>query len=214
MPSFAPTKSVLLQVRRTLGFAREGHDLLEQKREFLVMELMHFVNRVRILEKEFTLKSARLRIAYIQALCHGGVLPLFESGKSVRQFWRIALKEHSVMGLSIVEASMEDFARPDFPAGIDAGASFDELLHAVRDILVTLVELSGVKASVWQLAREVNKTQRRVNALDRIVIPDNEKIEKFIVDVLEESERESFFVQKRLRDKNESTRKSASARDI
>ena len=201
MPSLAPTKSVLLQVRRTLGFAREGHELLEQKREYLVMELMHFVNRVRILEKEFTLKSEHLRAAYIRALCHGGVLPINESGKSVRQLWRIVLKETSIMGLSIKEASFEDTGRPDFPIGLDAGASFDELVHAVRDTLATLVELAGVKASVWQLAREVNKTQRRVNALDRIVIPENAKIEKYIMSVLEESERESFFVQKRLRDK-------------
>jgi V/A-type H+-transporting ATPase subunit D len=201
MANFAPTKSVLFQVRRTLGFAREGHDLLEQKREYLVMELMHFVNRVRILEKEFTLKSARLRSAYLQALCRGGLLPITESGKGVRQLWRVALKETGVMGLSLKEASFEDVHRPDFPASMDADASFDELTHAVRDTLAILVELAGVKASVWQLAREVNKTQRRVNALDRIVIPQNEKIEKYIVDVLEESERESFFVQKRLRDK-------------
>jgi V/A-type H+/Na+-transporting ATPase subunit D len=214
MANFAPTKSVLLQVRRTLGFAREGHELLEQKREFLVMELMRYVNRVRILEKEFSLKSRRLRAAYIRALCHGGALPIIEGGRGARQFWRIALRSNNVMGLSLVDAAMEEIDQPDFPSGIDAGASLDELIFALRDILKTLVELAGVKASVWQLAREVSKTQRRVNALDRIVIPQNEKIEKFIVAVLEENERESFFVQKRLRDKNESIGKNASSGNV
>lgn len=201
MATYAPTKSVLLQVRRTLSFAREGHDLLEQKREFLVMELMHYVNRVRILEKEFLLKNATLRETYARALFHGGIRPLMESGRSVRPSWRILVKETTVMGLSLPETAIEDTGRPAFPAGLDGGAAFDELAHAVRDLMSTLVELAGVKTSVWQLAREVKKTQRRVNALDRIVIPENEEMERHIEDVLEESERAAFFVQKRLRDK-------------
>lgn len=200
MAGYAPTKSVLLQVRRTLAFAREGHDLLEQKREFLVMELMHYVNRVRILEKEFLLKNTSLRETYGRALFHGGIRPLIESGRSVRPSWSINIRETPVMGLNLPEAGVEDKGKPSFPAGMDGGAAFDELAHAVRDLLSTLVELAAVKTAVWQLAREVKKTQRRVNALDRIVIPDNEAMEKHIQDVLEESERAAFFVQKRLRD--------------
>ncbi|HPH02930.1 MAG TPA: V-type ATP synthase subunit D [Spirochaetota bacterium] len=200
MAGYAPTKSVLLQVRRTLSFAREGHDLLEQKREFLVMELMHYVNRVRILEKEFLLKNATLRGAYARALFHGGIRPLIESGKSVRQSWRILIKETPVMGLNLPEAKIEKAGPPAFPAGMDGGAAFDELEHAVRDLLSTLVEMAAVKTAVWQLAREVKKTQRRVNALDRIVIPENEAMEKHIQDVLDESERSAFFVQKRIRE--------------
>ena len=200
MAGYAPTKSVLLQVRRTLSFAREGHDLLEQKREFLVMELMHYVNRVRILEKEFLLKNASLRETYGRALFHGGIRPLIESGRSVRPSWRIFIRETPVMGLNLPEARVEDEGKPSFPAGMDGGAAFDELAHAVRELMSTLVELAAVKTAVWQLAREVKKTQRRVNALDRIVIPDNETMEKHIQDVLEKSERAAFFVQKRLRD--------------
>ena len=201
--AIAPTKSSLLQVRKTLDFAREGYDLLEQKREFLVMELMHYVNRVKILEKEFSIKTRKLRKLYLKALSRGGLLPMQEKGKRVAQDYGLEIREFSVMGLVLpdVEYLSGNGAVPF--GGLDAGPSLDVLAAAFRDLLSTLAELAGVKTSVWRLAREVKKTQRRVNALDKIVIPQNEVMEKFIENVLEESERESFFVNKLIQQRRE-----------
>lgn len=199
MPNAAPTKSTLLQVRKTLGFAREGYELLEQKREFLVMELMHYVNRVKILEKEFSIKTGKLRSAYVRAVARDGLLPIIEKGERSRQDYSLNVQEYSVMGLVLPDVQYEaDNDSMPF-AGIDAGPALDALREAFRDLLGTLGELAGVKTSVWHLAREVRKTQRRVNALDKIVIPENEKMEKYITDVLEEAERESFYVTKMVR---------------
>ena len=50
--NLAPTKSNLLSVKEQLAVSTEGYDLLEQKREILVMELMHLVERVKLLEKK------------------------------------------------------------------------------------------------------------------------------------------------------------------
>lgn len=200
MTAFAPTKSVLRQVRRTLAFAREGHELLERKREFLVLELMRYVERVRALEAEFSRETAAARAAYGRALCQGGLAPLRASGQKARQTYELVLKESPLMGMTLVEASLAEDAAREIACGPDGSAARDGLAAAMRRLLEVLVELAAVKATVWQLAREVKKTQRRVNALDRIVIPENEAIEKFIVNVLEESERSAFFVQKRLRD--------------
>jgi V/A-type H+-transporting ATPase subunit D len=57
----APTKSNLLRVKERLAFAEEGHDLLEQKRELLVMELMQKLEQVKILEREL---DTRVTTAY------------------------------------------------------------------------------------------------------------------------------------------------------
>lgn len=201
--AIAPTKSSLLRIRKTLDFAREGYELLEQKREFLVMELMHFVNRVKILEKEFSLKIRKLRRLHIRALSRGGLSPLREKGSRVKAEYSLDIRSYAVMGLALpeVECRPGDLAVPF--DGFGSGPALDELAAAFRDLLVTLGELAGVKASVWSLAREVKKTQRRVNALDKIVIPENARLEKYIEDVLEEGERESFFVKKMVRSRKD-----------
>ena len=201
MPSLPPTKSTLLRVKKTLKFASEGYDLLERKREFLVMELVHHVNRVKILEKEFLIKTRKLKKLYTSALLSGGLIGLMEKGKRVEYDYEIEVKNHYVMGLAlpVVDYLQGENSVPF--AGFNAGPALDKLASAFRDLLKTLAELAGVKTSVWHLAREVKKTQRRVNALDKIVIPDNRKLEKYIQNILEESEREGFFVKKMIRKK-------------
>lgn len=199
MASLPPTKSTLLATRKLLRFAREGYDLLEQKREFLVMELMHYVNRVKILEKEFSLKTRNLREKYVRALSRGGLLPIMENGRMVVPNHEIEIKEFSVMGLVLPDVTFVTGSHKLPFAGLPAGPVMDDLAAAFRDLLATLAELAGVKTSVWHLAREVKKTQRRVNALDKIVIPENESLVRYIENVLEESERESFFVKKMVR---------------
>ena len=67
------------------------------------------------------------------------------------------------------------------------------------ELLKLLARMAEIRTMVWRLAKEVRKTQRRVNALERIVIPDVEETRKFIEGVLEEREREVFFVQKILK---------------
>ena len=65
--NIAPTKSNLLKVKEQLRISTDGYELLEQKREILVMELMHMVEQVKLLEKETDklLKSATATDVYI-----------------------------------------------------------------------------------------------------------------------------------------------------
>jgi V/A-type H+-transporting ATPase subunit D len=67
------------------------------------------------------------------------------------------------------------------------------------ELLKLISRMAEIRTMVWRLAKEVRKTQRRVNALEKIVIPDVEDTKKFIEGVLEEREREVFFVQKILK---------------
>jgi V/A-type H+/Na+-transporting ATPase subunit D len=67
------------------------------------------------------------------------------------------------------------------------------------ELLKLIARMAEIRTMVWRLAKEVRKTQRRVNALEKIVIPDVQDTKKFIEGVLEEREREVFFVQKILK---------------
>ncbi|MBO6100512.1 MAG: V-type ATP synthase subunit D, partial [Spirochaetaceae bacterium] len=67
------------------------------------------------------------------------------------------------------------------------------------ELLRLLTEMASIRTIVWRLAGEVKKTQRRVNALDKMVIPQSAETKKYIESVLEERERENIFVLKALK---------------
>ena len=72
-----------------------------------------------------------------------------------------------------------------------------------RDTLKRIAELTEVEVAVWRLAMELKKTQRRVNALENIFIPQYVETVKFLEDNLAEKEREAFFQMKRVKAKLE-----------
>ena len=80
-----------------------------------------------------------------------------------------------------------------------ADSSCDETMREFFDLLKLVARMAEIRTMVWRLAKEVKKTQRRVNALEKVVIPDILETRMFIEGVLEEREREVFFVQKILK---------------
>ncbi|MDE5775780.1 MAG: V-type ATP synthase subunit D, partial [Treponemataceae bacterium] len=72
------------------------------------------------------------------------------------------------------------------------------------DLLTLLTEMASIRTIVWRLAGEVKKTQRRVNALDKMVIPQTRETKKYIESQLEERERDNTFVLKALKNKKNS----------
>ncbi len=70
------------------------------------------------------------------------------------------------------------------------------------ELLRLLTDMASIRTIVWRLAREVKKTQRRVNALDKQVIPQTRETKTYIESVLEERERENVFVLKALKSRN------------
>ena len=86
---------------------------------------------------------------------------------------------------------------------LDSSADSDETVEEFSALLELVVRMAALRAIVWRLAKEVRKTQRRVNALEKMVIPESKAIEIFIEDSLEEREREAVFSAKRLKARKE-----------
>jgi V/A-type H+/Na+-transporting ATPase subunit D len=78
-------------------------------------------------------------------------------------------------------------------------ASYDEAREKSRKALQLLAQYATMTKSIIMLSRELKKVQRRVNALEKIFIPQHEEAKKYITDRLEEMEREEVFVKKLIR---------------
>lgn len=200
----APTRTNLIRLRDDLAFAREGYELLEQKREILVVEMKRFTARAVEAQHAADRELAQAYAALKQAQAVTGVSSVSYAARAVNIDPRLRLAERRVMGVGVpsVEMSIED-RTPYYGPG-STSVWTDEAVARFKAALAALATLAEARIAVIRLAREIKKTIRRVNALEKILIPDCEETLKYVADSLEESDREAFFVLKLIKEQLES----------
>jgi V/A-type H+-transporting ATPase subunit D len=199
--SIAPTKSNLLALRRQLAFAEEGYDLLEQKRQILVSELMKRLARVRDsrLSVEEKLRQAFETLKEVQLDIGSDALARICLGVHLEH--TVELSSRHLMGMRIPSVTVRtEPMNPQF--GITGtSANSDLAMSRFVEVLTLLGELAELENSVLRLAVELRKTQRRCNALSKIFMPTYRETISYIMSTLEERERESFVILKMVRDR-------------
>lgn len=197
--NIAPTKSNLLSIKEQLAVAEDGYELLEQKREILVMELMHLVDKVKVLEQKINKKVESAYPELKKMLMQVGGDRIERISKAIHYDFVITEKPVVAAGMSFNTIDVELPKKQLFYSYTDSFANTDKVMLDFFDLLTLLTEMASIRTMVWRLATEVKKTQRRVNALDKMVIPQNRETKKYIESVLEERERENVFVLKNLK---------------
>jgi V/A-type H+-transporting ATPase subunit D len=194
-----PTKSSLFSVKEQLTIAREGFELLEQKREILVMELMRMVEEVKLLERDMDKRVASAYGSLKQMMLQVGRETAHEVSTGINFDYVVREKSGKLMGIPLPTIDMEMPRMELKYSFMSSYSSCDKTMIEFFEMLKLIARMAEIRTMVWRLAKEVRKTQRRVNALEKIVIPDVVETKKFIEGVLEEREREVFFVQKILK---------------
>jgi V/A-type H+/Na+-transporting ATPase subunit D len=198
-----PTKSTLLTVRRDLAFATEGYDLLEQKRQILVLELMARVGKAREVQKEVDNILAEAHAALRSALVSAGAAALEQESLGITGTHETRVSEQRVMGLNLPQVLLTvKPAAPEFAPGSGPVQS-DDVMKQFRRAMEVIGRLAEIENAVVRLSRELKKTQRRVNALEKVFLPDYRETLKYVTDVLEERERDGFVIMKLTKDKME-----------
>jgi len=109
----------------------------------------------------------------------------------------------SVMGGEIPEIKYEEQELDHYYSFYNTNTALDVALTKFHEVKYLLYELAEIEASVYKLATEIKRTQKRANALQNIQIPKYEDMVKNISEVLEEKEREDFFRLKVLKKKSD-----------
>lgn len=199
--SLAPTRSNLMKLKDELNFSRLGYDLLDQKRSILVSELLTLVdqavdyqNRVEksLTDAEKTLQDAIMNMGRLRVANLAGAVNIDSS---------ISLSERRVMGVSLpkVDTSFSGEGPYFSPEGT---SMLSELaLNRYRKALELMGKMAELKVSIMRLSSEVKKTIRKVNALEKLVIPDKEETVRYLTSRIEEQERESFILLKVVKDR-------------
>lgn len=201
--NFPPTKSSLFRIQSDLELATEGFELLEQKRQILILELMRRVEDARKVQEEM---EGKLKEAYgilRKAVLRSGSYALKREALAVQGKSTFRIEGERLMGLEIptIQGTVGEFElQYGFGGG---GPTSDRVMKIFLEVLGLVLKLAEVENAVFRLAREVKKTQRRVNALEKIFIPDYQETLFYINGALEEREREAFVIMRMIKERLE-----------
>jgi len=209
--NIAPTRTNLIRLKKEIRFAKEGYAILDRKREALTGELVRVAKEADLLQKEVWALLETAYSAMEKARLVMGSDHVEWASLAVNKTVEVQMRLRGIMGVAIpqIEASGEPPELLYSPG--DTAAVLDEASAAFREVLIKIPQLSMLTAAVWRLANELKKTQRRVNALQHIFIPQYQHQIEFIVSSLEEREREETFRLKWLKTKMTKQAEEASA---
>jgi V/A-type H+-transporting ATPase subunit D len=206
-----PTRSNLLRIKQELRFAREGYEILNRKREVLTTELIRVAHDAEILQQKVWKLLAKAYASMEEAQIRKGREHVEWAALANPKSVEVQIKFRGIMGVALpmIEAKGGP-AEMTYSLG-DTNTSLDEASSDFREVLELIPELSRQVTAVWRLAGELRKTQRRVNALQYIFIPQYEETVIFIVSSLEEREREDTFRLKLLKNRMEDAKEKRQA---
>lgn len=198
----SPTKGNLLATKKSLQLAKLGYDLMDRKRNVLVREMMLLVDKVKNLRDEITIAYEQAYLALQQANISLGVVG--EIAQSVTIETGVKVVYRSVMGVEIPNVSMDE-TEIIFEYGFEeSNSKLDEATVKFIEVKRLTILLSEVDNAIYRLARAIQKTQKRANALRNIVLPQLKDEVKYISEALEEKEREEFTRLKVIKNKKAS----------
>lgn len=189
-----PTKGNLIAMKKSLQLANLGYNLMDQKRNVLIKEMMTLLDDVKIIRDQITSSYQEAYDALQEANISMGLISSIVN--STPEDYGISIAYRSVMGVEIPKIS---YNQQPLKMTYDIERSNSKVDYAyncfyrVKQLTVLLAE---VENSVYRLANTIRKTQKRANALKNISIPRFESTIKDISEALEEKEREEFTRQK------------------
>ena len=188
----SPTRGNLMQVDKSLKLSRNGYNLMDRKRMILMNEIM-------TLSKEASQIQEKLKAAYGEAykqlsIATGeiGMVNVEQAAYGVPISDALDIKIRSVMGTEIPETRLpKEKLEPNYSL-FDTSIAVDQARIAFEKVKELQVKLAEIENSAYRLANNIQKTQKRVNALQNITIPQLEDAQVAISSALEEKEREEF----------------------
>ncbi len=199
----SPTRMELLWLRRRERLAEKGHDLLREKRDALIAEFLDVVGEVRGARKDAEDKLKEAFDYLIIAQAGLGVEEVRQLSLMTPQEISLDFSSRSIMGVSVPILELQkELTRNVTDRGygfMDSSAAVDKCARSFEEALEKLIKLAELEEAVRNLAGEVEKTKRRVNALEYVMIPRLKATRKYIQMRLEEMERENFTRLKKIK---------------
>lgn len=195
----APTKSNLIKAKASLDLSKKGFELLDKKRNVLIKEMMNLVDRAKNIQTNIytTIQEAYESLQSVNITM--GINHVEEIARSIPKDEEFEILLKSVMGVDIPTIKYNKMKITPSYGFHNTNSALDEAIARFKEVRYMIYELAEIDNSIFKLAKEIQKTQKRTNALQHIQIPKYKEQVKYIQEALEEKEREDFFRLKRIK---------------
>jgi V/A-type H+-transporting ATPase subunit D len=197
-----PTRSELLELKKKIILSQSGHKLLKMKRDGLILEFFEIMDKAKNARSELMMSydDATTKIAIARAV--EGFVSVQSAAFSLTEKPEINLESKNVMGVIVPKIESSGVQKPLLERGygiINTSSRIDEAANAYERLVEQIIISAEIESAMKKLLDDIEKTKRRVNALEFKVIPEQLEAEQFIKLRLEEMERESTFRLKRIK---------------
>ncbi len=201
-----PTRSELLEIKKKIKLTKSGYKILKMKRDGLIMEFFKILEQAKDIRDKVNRDYAEAMRSIAVAKAVDGAIAVQSAAFALRTHPELSLRSKNIMGIVVPEIEANSIRTPMDQRGygvIGTSVYIDEAAKAFENLVETVIEAAEIETTMKKILEEVEKTKRRVNALEFKVIPELQESEAFIRLRLEEMERENTFRLKRVKQKAE-----------
>ena len=199
-----PTRSEELRLKEEIELAENGHSILEQKRDGLIHEFMKVVDEARNINQEIAELYSEALNRYHVAEVHDGETEIRSAALSSPDNLT-EVETQNIMGVEVPSIEKVQASRTlmERGYGLSGSSRIDETAEIFEELLEKIVEAAEIQTRIMRLLEEIEKTKRRVNALEHEVIPAKQDALDDVSETLMEREREETFRMKKIKEMQE-----------
>jgi len=205
MEEVRPTRSELLERKQQITLAQQGMDLLKQKRDALLIEFMSVMDETLRLSNDLQRTTSEAQYSMAIAKSVDGVVSVRSAAMATRGQVTVDMTGTKIMGVPVpVVTKGESPMRTSFTRGYaitSVSSRIDETADKYEHILDVIIEYADIETRLKRLGEEIQKTNRRVNALEQITVPVLKEQVTYIRQTLDERAREDLFRLKKVKKK-------------
>lgn len=195
-----PTRMELLRLKKRLALAQRGHKLLKDKQDELVRNFLAIIEDTKKLriEADNEIQSVYQSFSIAEGVIGGAALESLFSVPGAKT--ELKSKTRTIMNLKVPQFTVDIVGDPYDYGEVTSSILVDSAVRKFGKLLSTLLKLAELEKAAILLASEIEKTRRRVNALEYILIPNITETIKYITMKLSEMERSNLTRIMRLKD--------------
>ena len=201
-----PTRKNLMAIEDRIELSERGHDTLEKKRDGLIMEFMDILDQAQDVRSEVDENYERAQQNINMARAMEGDVAVRGAAAALKEHPEITTQSKNIMGVVVPQIESTKVKKSLDERGyglVGTSARIDEAADAYEELLETVILAAEVETAMKKMLDEIEKTKRRVNALEFKLLPELHEAEEYIEQKLEEQEREEIFRMKKIKAKKE-----------
>jgi V/A-type H+-transporting ATPase subunit D len=195
-----PTRVNLLTLKRRLKTAKKGHKLLKDKRDGLIQKFMQIIKETRELRRSIDQELGEALHTYIRGSSMISKKVLDVAFMVPTSEVSLNVSTESVMAVSIPRFSVHKSGNGFSYGFLETNGDIDSAVTKISTVFPDLIKLAELEKAIENLADEIEKTRRRTNALENVMIPNLNSTIRYITTRLDEQQRDAVVASMKIKE--------------